>query len=135
VTQPPFDPLALWRDMLSQWQTGFNELAGKNMAPPDFMAALMGRYLTAMNMPSRADLAAVNERLHRIENHLAHLTEQMASGPGAPRGGKTAARAGQEQRAGSPNGPASAAVDAHVAVPAAPTRRGSLRRSARKKKS
>jgi hypothetical protein len=53
VTQPPFDPLALWRDMLSQWETGFNKLAGKNMAPPDFMAALMGRYLTAMNMPSR----------------------------------------------------------------------------------
>ena len=77
MTQTPFDPLALWREMFSQWETGF----GKNMAPPDFMAALMGHYLTAMNMPSRADLAAVNDRLHRIENHLAHLTEQMESGP------------------------------------------------------
>jgi len=75
--------------MLSQWETGFNKFASTNVAPPDFMAQLMGRYLTAMNMPSRGDLAALNERLQRIENHLAHLTEQMASGPGAPRNGKT----------------------------------------------
>jgi hypothetical protein len=133
VTQTPFDPLALWRDMLSQWETGFNRLAGKNMVPPDFMAALMGQYLTAMNMPSRADLAAVNERLHKIENHLAHLTEQMASGPRAPRKGTTAARAGRGPHPASPNGPTSAV--AHVAVPAAPTRRGTPQRGARKKKS
>lgn len=133
VTQAPFDPLALWRDMLSQWETGFNQLAGKNMAPPDFMAALMGHYLTAMNMPSRADLAAVNDRLHRIEIHLADITEQMASGARAPHKRNMAARAGQRRPPASPNGPTSAV--AHVAVPTAPTRGESPRRGARKKKS
>ena len=64
--------------MLSQWEKGFKELAGKNVAPPEFMATLMGRYLTAMNMPSRADLAAVNERLHRIENQLARLLAEQS---------------------------------------------------------
>ena len=133
MTQTPFDPLALWREMLSQWETGFGRLAGKNLAPPDFMAALMGQYLTAMNMPSRADLAAVNDRLHRIENHLAHLTEQMASGPRASPKGKSVARVGQRPHTASPNGPTSAVAD--VAVPAAPNRRESPRRGARKKKS
>jgi hypothetical protein len=133
VTQTPLDPLALWREMLSQWETGFNRLAVRNMAPPDFMATLMGHYLTAMNMPSRADLAAVNDRLHRIEIHLAQLTQQMASGTRTPRKGKSAARAGQRPHPASPNGPTSAV--AHVAVPAAPVRGESPRRSARKKKS
>ena len=135
MTQTPFDPLALWRDMLSQWEKGFKELAGKNVAPPEFMATLMGRYLTAMNMPSRADLAAVNERLHRIENQLARLlAEQSATGPGEPRGDKTAARAGQGQHA-PPNGPASAGTDTRAGGPAEATRRSSPRRGARKKKS
>jgi hypothetical protein len=133
VTQTPFDPLSLWRDMLSRWEAGFNRSAGNNMVPPDFMTALMGHYLTAMNMPSRADLMAVNERLHKIENHLAHLTEQMASGPRNPRKGKTAARARQGSRTAPPNGPTSAVAD--VAVPAAPARKESSRRDARKKKS
>jgi hypothetical protein len=133
VTQAPFDPLALWRDMLSQWETGFNRLTGKNMAPPDFMAALMGQYLTAMNMPSRADLAAVNDRLQRIENHLALLTEQITSGRRASPKGKTTAPAGQRPHPASADGPTSAVAD--VAVPAAPARREAPRRSARKKKS
>lgn len=135
MTQTPFDPVALWRDMLSQWEKGFKELAGKNVAPPEFMATLMGRYLTAMNMPSRTDLAMLNERLQRIENQLARLAEQKASGPGEPRGGKTAARAGQGQHAAPPNGPASAGTDTRTAGPAEATRRSSPRRSARKKKS
>ena len=133
MTQTPFDPLSLWRDMLSRWEAGFNRPAGKNMVPPDFMTALMGQYLTAMNMPSRADLAAVNDRLHRIEMHLAHLAEQMASGPRASPKGKSAARTGQRPRTASPNGPTSAVAD--VAVPAAPARKESSRRDARKKKS
>ncbi len=132
MTQTPLDPLALWREMLSQWETGFNRLAVRNMAPPDFMATLMGHYLTAMNMPSRADLAAVNDRLQRIEIHLAHLTQQMSSGTRAPPKGKSAARAGQRPHPTSPNGPMSVA---HVAVPAAPARRESPQRRARKKKS
>lgn len=91
MSDQPFDPLALWRDMLSKWETGFNEVANRNMGSPEFsrfmnqamgmsvrmqhgVGELMGRYLTAMNMPSRADIAALGERLQSIEEQIARLT-------------------------------------------------------------
>jgi hypothetical protein len=91
MTEQPFDPLALWRDMLSKWETGFNDIANRNMAAPEFsrfmnqamgmsvrmqhgLGELMGRYLTAMNMPTRADIAALGERLQGIEEQIARLT-------------------------------------------------------------
>ena len=102
MTQTPFDPFALWRDMFSKWDTGFGEMAGK-IAPPEFMAVLMGRYLTAMNMPTRTDLAALDVRLQRIEDHLARLAAQLEPVPGKLPGGVQAwriARQACRERAG-----------------------------------
>ena len=139
MTQHAFDPLALWRDILSKWETGFNDLSNKNMGSPEFsqlmnqamgmsvrmqhaMGEIMGRSLTAMNMPSRADLVAIGERLQGIEDQLGRLTamvERMSAGPSA---GATKPYAGppRTKRPSAPlNGP-SPAAEAHAAVAAAP---------------
>ena len=141
MTQHPFDPLALWRDMLSKWETGFNDLANKNMGSPEFsqfmnqamgmsvrmqhaMGEIMGRYLTAMNMPSRADLVAIGERLQGVEDQLGRLTamvERMSAGPSAD-AIKPYAGPPRTKRPSTPlnlNGP-SPAAEAHAAVAAAP---------------
>src|ERR1700687_4432125 len=90
MTDQPPDPLALWRDMLSKWETGFNDAANRGMGSPEFsrfvnqamgtsvrmqrgLGELMGRYLTAMNMPTRADIAALGERLQGIEEQISRL--------------------------------------------------------------
>jgi polyhydroxyalkanoic acid synthase PhaR subunit len=91
MTQGPFDPLALWRDMLAKWETGVNDLSNKSMGSPEFsqfmnqamgmsvrmqhaVGDMMGKYLTAMNMPTRADLVAIGERLQSIEDQLARIS-------------------------------------------------------------
>jgi hypothetical protein len=139
MTQHPFDPFALWRDTLSKWETGFNDLANKNMASPEFsqlmnqamgmsvrmqhaMGEIMGRYLTAMNMPSRADLVAIGERLQGIEDQLGRLTGMVERISAAPSAGATQPYAGppRTKRPSTPfNGPSPAAA-AHAAVAAAP---------------
>jgi hypothetical protein len=102
---PPFDPLALWRDMLTKWQAAFDATAGNNTATAEFsrfmnqtmgqtmgmsvqlqhaLGMVMGKYLAAMNMPTRADLAVMNARLTSIEDQLARLTQQVASASAAP---------------------------------------------------
>lgn len=98
-----FDPFALWRDMLSKWETGANEAANRNMASPEFSRVMnqtmglsvrmrqgvgdaMARYLETMNMPTRADVVALGERLRGIEEQLSRLSDavdRLAAGSSA----------------------------------------------------
>jgi hypothetical protein len=88
--QHPFDPIAMWRDLLSQWEAAFKQMADRHPGSPEFSAVLdramdvttqmqqamndmIGRTLTAMNMPSRADLKAISDRLQSIEDRLDRL--------------------------------------------------------------
>ncbi len=81
------DPFALWRDMVAQMEKGANEFAnqatksdqftqGMNKAMSASLTAkkisdeLSTRYLTALNLPSRADIEALGERLLAIEDRL-----------------------------------------------------------------
>lgn len=81
------DPLELWHTMLGEMEKGFNAFANQAMASPEFsrtmnqvggVAAgaqkqfgdLMERYLVAMNLPSRAQLTAMGERLQAVEAQL-----------------------------------------------------------------
>jgi hypothetical protein len=95
MTQGPIDPLALWRDMLTRWQAVFDQTAGRSLAPAEFarfmnqtmgmslqlqqtLATMMAKYLAALNLPTRADLAAMDARLRHIEDRIARLDQQVA---------------------------------------------------------
>ncbi len=95
------DPAEVWRDMVAQWEKGFNAIANQAMGSEQFsqmmhratsasagvqqtVGDLMGRYLAALNLPSRAEMTAIGERLQAIEASLAriemHLGRSSASG-------------------------------------------------------
>lgn len=86
------DPLAPWRDLVNQWEKGINTLANTTMGSDQFsgsvntamnlslrmqqkMGEVMATYLTTLNLPSKADITAVSERLASIEARL----DQIAS--------------------------------------------------------
>lgn len=98
------DPTELWRNMLGEMEKGFNAFANQAMASPEFSQAmnqasgatagaqkqvgdLMERYLTGMNLPSRAQMTDFGDRLQSIERDvseiktmLRHLVQPTAAG-------------------------------------------------------
>jgi hypothetical protein len=108
------DPLALWRDMLSQWETNVNALANRTMKSDEYssqmngamgsalriqeqMRDFMAQYLAASNLPSRTEVLAIAERLGAVEARLDRITSLLeriaaaqtatpASGASAPGG-------------------------------------------------
>jgi hypothetical protein len=97
------DPVALWHTMLGEMEKGFNAFANQAMASPEFsrvvnqvggasagaqkqLGELMEKYLSSMNLPSRAQLANFGERLQAIEGQLNEITallRQVHSNSGA----------------------------------------------------
>ena len=101
------DPVALWQNMISEMEKGFNAFANQAMASPQFskvvnqvggatagaqkqLGELMEKYLLAMNLPSRAQLVGMAERLQAIEgqlNEIKALLHQVHHNSLAPEGG------------------------------------------------
>jgi len=95
------DPLALWREMLSQWETNVNALANRTMATDEYSSQMhgamgmtlrmqetirefMAQYLAATNLPSRTEVLAIAERLGAVEarlDRIAALLERIAESP------------------------------------------------------
>ena len=100
------DPVALWQNMIGEMEKGFNAFANQAMASPQFSKAvnqmggatagaqkqlgeLMEKYLVAMNMPSRAQMVGMAERLQSIEgqlNEIKAMLHQMQGRAGASSG-------------------------------------------------
>jgi hypothetical protein len=100
------DPVALWQNMIGEMEKGFNAFANQAMASPQFSKAvnqmggatagaqkqlgeLMEKYLVAMNMPSRAQMIGMAERLQSIEgqlNEIKAMLHQMQGGSDASSG-------------------------------------------------
>ena len=103
------DPVAIWQNMIGEMEKGFNAFASKAMESPQFskvvnqvggvsagaqkqLGDMMEKYLLAMNLPSRAQMVGMAERLQTIEaqlNEIKALLHQMK--PGAPSSGTPAA--------------------------------------------
>ncbi|MDB5026702.1 MAG: alpha/beta hydrolase [Candidatus Eremiobacteraeota bacterium] len=81
------DPLAMWRDMLSQWETNVNALANRTMKSDEYSSSMhgamgmslrmqeairdfMAAYLATTNLPSRTEVLALGERIGGIEARL-----------------------------------------------------------------
>jgi hypothetical protein len=109
------DPVALWQKMIGEMEKGFNAFANQTMSSPEFSRAmnqagnvsagaqkqfgeLMEKYLLNMNLPSRAQMIGMAERLQNIEGQLGEIKamlQQMNAGAspgsyqGAPRPPRT----------------------------------------------
>ena len=91
------DPVAMWQNMMGEMEKGFNSFANQAMTSPEFskvmnqvgsvgagaqkqLGELMEKYLVSMNLPSRAQMIGMAERLQSIEgqlNEIKVLLQQM----------------------------------------------------------
>ena len=104
------DPVALWQKMIGEMEKGFNAFANQTMSSPEFSKAMnqagnasagaqkqfgdfMEKYLLNMNLPSRAQMVGMAERLQSIEgqlNEIKAMLNQMGKASGVPVGGSSA---------------------------------------------
>jgi hypothetical protein len=85
------DPLAPWRDLLSQWEQNVNSLANRTMGSDEYSSSMnsamgatlkmqetirqfMATYLASANLPSRAEVLGIAERLGGVESRLDRIT-------------------------------------------------------------
>ena len=105
------DPAAMWQNMIGEMEKGFNAFANQAMASPEFskvvnqvggasagaqkqLGDMMEKYLVSMNLPSRAQMVSMAERLQSIEsqlNEIKALLHQVHNNTGAPAGGSAGA--------------------------------------------
>ena len=98
------DPVAIWQTMIGEMEKGFNAFATRAMESPEFskvvnqvggvsagaqkqLGDMMEKYLLTMNLPSRAQMVDMAERLQSIEGQLAEikaLLHQVHDNSGAP---------------------------------------------------
>jgi hypothetical protein len=95
-----FDPLASWRNWLSDAETRSNSFFNKMMETDQFsramsrftelslnmqkrMAEAMGQYFSALNLPTRTDVISQGERLTSIEERLTSIEASLARLAGA----------------------------------------------------
>jgi len=95
------DPVALWQHMIGEMEKGFNSLANQAMASPEFskvvnqvggvtagaqkqLGELMEKYLFSMNLPSRAQMVSMAERLASIEGQLNEIKALLHGQSAAP---------------------------------------------------
>jgi SMC interacting uncharacterized protein involved in chromosome segregation len=103
------DPVAIWQTMIGEMEKGFNSFANQAMASPEFskvvnqvggvtagaqkqLSDLMEKYLVSVNLPSRAQMVSMAERLASIEGQLNEIKALLYQVHG-----DSAASAGQYQ--------------------------------------
>jgi len=116
------DPVALWQQMLGEMEKGFNAFANQAMSSPEFskamnqaggasagaqkqFAEMMEKYLLNMNLPSRAQMIGMAERLQNIENQLNEIKtmlRQMSASAGGAAGSRAAPRPPRTRRPPAP---------------------------------
>jgi poly(hydroxyalkanoate) synthase III subunit E len=105
------DPAAIWQTMIGEMEKGFNAFANQAMTSPEFsrlmnqvggvsaglnkqLADLMEKYLTSMNLPSRAQMTSLGERLQTLESQVSEIMSmlrQLHPEAASPRDGHTPA--------------------------------------------
>jgi hypothetical protein len=88
------DPVAIWQTMIGEMEKGFNSFANQAMASPEFskvvnqvggasagaqkqVGDLMEKYLVSMNLPSRAQMVGMAERLQSMEGQLNEIKTML----------------------------------------------------------
>ncbi len=110
-------PAAAWQDLVAQWEKNLNALANRTMGSDEFsksinqamslsagmqssLGELMGRYLASLNLPSRAEMTGIAERLQAIEERLEriHALLQRSAGVAEPGAAPTSAKPPRTRR-------------------------------------
>lgn len=101
------DPFQVWREWLDrserQWNTwlaeameseqfgrGSRRMLDLMMAFQSSMSSATNRYFTTLNVPTRADVLQLGERLGAIEERLAAIEQALAAGARGPADGGAA---------------------------------------------
>lgn len=112
------DPAVIWQTMIGEMEKGFNSFANQAMASPEFskvmnqvggvsagaqkqFGEMMEKYLLAMNLPSRAQMVGMAERIQSIEgqlNEIKALLHQVHHNSLAPEEGYGASRPPRTKR-------------------------------------
>src|SRR5205814_10066629 len=88
------DPAVIWQTMIGEMEKGFNSFANQTMASPEFSKVMnqvggvtanaqkqlgerMEKYLVSMNLPSRAQMVGMAERLQAIEAQLKEVKAML----------------------------------------------------------
>ncbi len=96
MTSSPIDPMAMFRDFVGQWEKLANDYGGKMLQRPEAAQAMhsvtalgmqaqnaahdaMAKMLAAANMPSKAEVLAIGERLTAIEAALGRIEAAIAA--------------------------------------------------------
>ncbi|MFM9852675.1 MAG: hypothetical protein ACKVOJ_07725 [Sphingomonadaceae bacterium] len=99
MSNTPVDPMAMFREFVTQWETLANDVGSKILGSSEAAQVMhsgtsmslkaqqigqeaMAKGLAAANMPSKADIVALGERLSAIEAQLARI-EMVVSGRAA----------------------------------------------------
>lgn len=115
MTQTPFDPLATWQRFVSDWERQMNEASARVTGTEEFSQAMnqaskmslgarqqfdrqIEEWLKLMHMPSKTDIAVIQDRLAAIEEALEHIRSALVPKPARPaptRGRKPPAEKGK----------------------------------------
>jgi hypothetical protein len=96
----PTDPMAMFRDAVTQWEKMANDFGGQFLGRPETTQAMhqatglalkaqqgaheaMAKLLSAANMPSKADVEAIATRMAAIEATLARIEAALVAPTGA----------------------------------------------------
>ena len=92
--QATADPFAMWRDWVSQSERQWNAFLNNAMSTDEFSQSMgrmmdvylgmqknmnetMGRYFSALNIPSRSDILGLGDRLGAIEDRLTSIESAL----------------------------------------------------------
>lgn len=98
---PPLDPMAMFRDMVGQWEKFANDYGSQVLQRPEAARAMQGataagmkaqglvqesmaRVLAGANIPSKADIEALSARLAAVEASLARIEAAVVPQPAVP---------------------------------------------------
>ncbi|MBI5948879.1 MAG: hypothetical protein HY875_12145 [Chloroflexi bacterium] len=90
------DPFAMWRDWVSNSERQWNAFLNEMMSTDEFSKSMgrfmdvylnsqkqlndsMGRYLNALNLPTRSDIQGLGDRLSVIEHRLSGIESRLAA--------------------------------------------------------
>ena len=96
MSSTPTDPMAIFRDAVTQWEKMANDFGGQFLSRPETAQAMhqatglalkaqqgaheaMAKLLSAANMPSKADIEAIATRMAAIESTLARIEAKIAA--------------------------------------------------------